>query len=76
MKQCDLEEEFCNIFEVEFSNSKWKKTLVHVEFIFAKLCEENFPSYQAEEGTEEGNDFHQHTTSKTLKKVFFMMRAV
>ena len=66
-----MEEEFHSIFELEFSNSKWRKTLVHVEFIFAKLCEENFPSYQAEEGTEEENDFHQHATSPTLKKVFF-----
>jgi len=63
-----MEEEFHNIFELEFSNSKWKKTLRHVEFIFAKLCEENFPSYQTEEGTEEDNDLRQDAVGQTLKK--------
>ena len=74
MNQSDMEEEFHNIFELEFSNSKWKKTLRHVEFIFAKLCEENFPSYQIEEGTEEDKDLRQDAVGQTLKKVFYSMK--
>jgi len=68
MKQSEVEEEFHRIFEFEFSNSKWKKTLVHMEFIFAKLCEENFPSYPTEESTEKDIDFYQLSIDRTLKK--------
>ena len=63
-----MEEEFHNLFEFEFSNSKWRKTLVHVEFIFAKLSEDNFPSCPTEESTEKDID----TNRQTPKKVCFI----
>jgi len=63
-KLSEVEEEFHSIFEFEFSNSKWQKTLVHVEFIFAKLCEENFPSCPTEESTDKDIDRYQHPPKK------------
>ena len=74
MKQNEVEEEFLRIFEFEFSNSKWKKTLVHVEFIFAKLCEENFPSCPTEEFTEKDIGSFQLIIDRTPKKVFESMK--
>ena len=68
MKLSEVEEEFHSIFEFEFSNSKWQKTLVHVEFIFAKLCEENFPSCPTEESTDKDIDCYQHPPKKV--KIF------
>ena len=78
MKQGEVEEEFHNLFEFEFSNSKWRKTLVHVEFIFAKLSEDNFPSCPTEESTEKDIDIYRQTPKKvcfifdTLKVLKFV----
>ena len=58
-----VEEEFLKIFVFEFPNSKWKRTLVLVDSIFAKLCEENFPACPTEESADEDLDCSEEGTA-------------